>query len=387
MNICVVSMGFPYPGIPFLTFVGELCKALAAQGENITVVAPQSITKSFFRHNPMIPYKYQIIIPEGKNIMVYTPKVISVGTLPFLGRKINYFFTQRAITKTIKKEIKDVDVFYGHFFFQGYHALPEAIRRNKPIVVASGETEVTFRKEYTKHIDVFLDHLKGIICVSSKNKEEAIAAGLTDGINCIVLPNSVDNNLFRKLNKKECRETLGFPQDDFIVAFVGYFTHRKGSRRVSDAITMLHDEHVKSVFIGRNNDGEDVEPNCEGILFKGSMDHEKIPAYLSAADVFVLPTRAEGCPNAVVEALACGLPVVSSDRKFNYDVCDETNSILVEPDDVEAISQAIKKLKDNPDLRESLSRGALAKAEGLTISERAKKIISFIKKQIDYKID
>lgn len=385
MKICFISGGFPYPGIPFLTFVGELCKAMAAQGEEIIVVAPQSITHRLFRHEPKIPYQYKINIEGGKDIVVYSPKIISFGMLPFIGKKVNYFFSQRAVTKTIKKEIGDVDVFYGHFFFQGYHALPEALRRNKPIIVASGETEVTYRSEYAAHIKEFLMHLKGIICVSTKNKEEAIAAGLTDGANCVILPNSVDSNLFRKLDKKKCREKLGFPQDDFIVAFVGYFTHRKGSRRVSDAITMLHDEQIKSIFIGRNNDGEDVEPNCEGILFKGSMDHEKIPDYLGAADVFVLPTRAEGCPNAVVEALACGLPVISSDRKFNYDVCDESNSILVEPDDVEAISKAIKKLKDNPDLRESLSRGALAKAEGLTISERAKKIISFIKQQIDYK--
>ena len=382
MNICIVSEGFPFPGIPFLTFVGELCKAIAAQGEKLTVVAPQSLTKSLFRHEPKIPYRYVIDIPSGKNIVVYTPKIITVGTLPWIGKKINYFFSQRAVTRTIKKEIVDVDVFYGHFFFQGYHALPEAIRRNKPIVVASGETEVTFRKEYNGHINDFLNHLKGIICVSSKNREEAIAAGLTNGKNCIVLPNSVDGNLFRKLDKRECREKLGFSQDEFIVAFVGYFTHRKGSRRVSDAITMLQDKQIKSIFIGKNNDGVEVEPNCEGILFKGSMDHEHIPIYLGAADVFVLPTRAEGCPNAVVEALACGLPIISSDRKFNYDVCNETNSILVEPDDVEAISKAIKKLKDDSILREKLSNGALEMAKNLTITERAKRIIGFIKQQI-----
>lgn len=385
MKICVVSQGFPYPGIPFLTFVGELCKAIAAQGEEVTVVAPQSLTKSLFRHEPKIPYRYEITITGGKNIVVYTPKIITVGTLPWVGEKINYFFSQRAVTRTIKKEIADVDVFYGHFFFQGYHALPEAVRRDKPIIVASGETNVTFRKEYKSHLSEFLKHLKGVVFVSTKNKEQAIEAGLTDGKNCVVLPNSVDGSLFRKLDKRDCREKLGFPQDEFIVAFVGYFTYRKGSRRVSDAISMLKDEHIKSIFIGRNNDGEDVEPNCDGILFKGSMDHEHIPIYLGTADVFVLPTRAEGCPNAVVEALACGLPVISSDRKFNYDVCNETNSILVEPDDVEAISKSIKKLKDDPILREKLSVGALEMAKNLTITERAKRIISFIKQQTGIK--
>ena len=378
MKICVVSQGFPYPGLPFFTFVGELCKEMVAQGEEITVVSSQSIFKPLFRHEPRIPFNYKVSVEGGYEMIVYTPKVFSVGSLPKIGPKINHFFVQRAVTRTIRKYVKDVDVFYGHFFFEGFHALPEAVRRNKPIIVASGETNVTFRKEYTKQLKVYMEHLKGIIFVSTKNKDEAIKYGLTDGNNSIILPNSVDANIFRPLDRKECREKLGFSQNDFIVAFTGYFTHRKGSRRVSDAITMLDDENVKSIFIGRNNEGDEVEPNCKGILYKGFMDHDQIPTYLCAADIFVLPTRAEGCPNAVVEALACGLPVVSSDRKFNYDVLDDTNSIMVDPDDVEAISKAIKKLKEDPELRNRLSEGALKKAGDLTIQERAKKIRKFI---------
>ena len=380
MKICVISQAFPYPGLPQYTFVGELCKAMASMGEEITVVAPQSIFRPLFRHEPVIPFKHVVKVENGKDIVVYTPKVVSVGMLPFRV-KVNHFFAQRAINNTIKKYIKDVDVFYGHFFFEGFHALPEALRRNKPIIVASGETNVTFRESYKPYMSDFMKHLKGIICVSTKNKEEAIEAGLTNGRNCIILPNSVDNSLFYKRNKEECRAELGFPKDVFLVAFVGYFTHRKGSRRVSDAITLLQDRQIKSIFIGRNNDGDEVEPNCEGILYKGFMDHDKIPTYLCAADVFVLPTRAEGCCNAVVEALSCGLPVISSDRNFNYDVLNDKNSIMVDPDDVEAISKAIKTLKDDPDRCESMSKAALEMAGSLTIKERARKIIAFIKQQ------
>lgn len=385
MKVCVVSQGFPYPGLPFFTFVGEICKEMAAQGEEITVISPQSIFKPIFRHDPKIPFKYRLPVEGGKDVVVYTPKVFSVGSLPFIGVAVNHFFAQRAITKTIRKYVKDVDVFYGHFFFEGFHALPEAKRRGKPIIVASGETNVTYRKEYTPYLKDYLNQLKGIIFVSTKNKDEAIKYGLTDGSNSVVLPNSADRTLFRPLNRRECRAKLGFSDDDFIVAFAGYFSERKGSKRVSDAIAKLNDTHIKSLFIGKNTQGENVEPNCEGILYKGFMDHDKLPTYLCAADVFVLPTLAEGCCNAVVEAICCGLPVISSDRKFNYDVLDESNSIMVDPLDVDAISQAIKKLKDNPDLREKLSKGAIVKAEDLTISQRAKKIISFIKKQTGIK--
>lgn len=386
MKICVISQAYPYPGIPQFTFVGEICKEMAAQGEEITVVAPQSVFRPIFRHETRIPFKYIIPIQNGKDIVVYTPKVLSVGNLPLLGVKINHYFVQHAISRTIRKHVRrDIEVFYGHFFFEGFHALPEAIRRNKPIIVASGETNVTYRDEYTKLLKKYLNQLKGIIFVSTKNKDEATAAGLTDGTNCVVLPNSVDSKFFYQQDRNKCRERLGMSNDDFIIAFNGYFSYRKGSRRVSDAITKLNDKHIKSIFIGRNEDGDDVEPNCDGIVFKGYMDHDKLPVYLCAADIFVLPTRAEGCCNAIVEALACGLPIISSDRNFNYDVLNEKNSILVDPDDVEAISKAIKTLKDDPARRESMSKAALEMAESLTIKERARRIISFIKQQIGIK--
>ena len=89
-----------------------------------------------------------------------------------------------------------------------------------------------------------------------------------------------------------------------------------------------------------------MQPDCEGILFKGKLPHEEIPLYLNTADVFVLPSLAEGCSNSIVEAMACGLPVISSDLSFNYDILNADNSILVNPNDVGEISAAIKKLMD-----------------------------------------
>ena len=134
---------------------------------------------------------------------------------------------------------------------------------------------------------------------------------------------------------------------------------------------------VKSIFIGSG----EQEPDCDGVLFKGRLPHKEIVTYLNAADIFVLPTLAEGCCNAVVEAMACGLPIVSSDLPFNDDILDETNSIRIDPMDVNAISKAIEKLWKDEDLRSKLADGALKRAKSLTIESRADNILRFMENQ------
>ena len=125
-----------------------------------------------------------------------------------------------------------------------------------------------------------------------------------------------------------------------------------------------------------------VKSRYPDILFKGKLPHDDIPTYLNAADAFVLPTLHEGCCNAVVEGMACGLPIISSNRPFNWDVLDETNSIMIDPESVEEIRNAIVELRDNPERRDQLSIGALEKAKDLTIGKRASKIAEFIQSRI-----
>ena len=98
--------------------------------------------------------------------------------------------------------------------------------------------------------------------------------------------------------------------------------------------------------------------------------------------MFVLPTQKEGCCNAIVEALAMGLPVISSDGAFNDDILDEKNSMRINPDDVEAIAGAIKKIKEDSALRKQMSEYSLSRHANYSIEGRAQRIVEFINKQI-----
>lgn len=146
----------------------------------------------------------------------------------------------------------------------------------------------------------------------------------------------------------------------------------------------MNDESIKSIFIGSKISDQkiDYSPNCPGIVFCGKLPHEKIPIYLNCADVFVLPTLAEGCSNSIAEAMACGLPIISSDLDFNHDILDETNSILINPLDVTAIAGSIRFLKDNPIKRHKMSLASLRKAKELDLATRAVKILNFMSEKM-----
>lgn len=217
-----------------------------------------------------------------------------------------------------------------------------------------------------------------MVCVSTKNKDESVGYGLTTAEKCYVKPNAVNSKLFRKLDKKDCRTKLGIPEETFIVSFVGAFIPRKGTMRVSKAIENIKGKPVCSFFIGH---GEE-DPQCDNILYKGKLPHEQIPLYLNASDVFVLPTQGEGCCNAIVEAMSCGLPVISSNLPFNWDILDKSNSIMIEPNDIQALSEAIIFLRDNESERLEMAESSLKKAQSLTIDQRASEIIGFIKSKM-----
>lgn len=148
--------------------------------------------------------------------------------------------------------------------------------------------------------------------------------------------------------------------------------------RVSEAIKRLDDDSIKSVFIGGQVEGKKLDPDCKGIIFKGTLKHNQIPEYLSAADVFVLPTLAEGCSNSIVEALSCGLPIISSNLLFNHDILNSKNSIMIDPTSIDDIMSAIMKIKNNTKLANALRTGAIETAKALTIENRVKAITDFI---------
>ena len=367
MNILIITPDYPTERENNYAFVEQLVNEWARVGHHCTVVSTYSISK----HKHFCPFHTSKTIGSGK-VDIYRPNTISFSNFQFMGVSPSSVMYRWGMMRAFKAIKTKQDVVYCHFWQSAILGTEYAKLHNIPCYVATGESEI---KKLLGNADVsFAKDVKGVICVSSKNRDESIELHLTTKDKCKVLPNAVNSDLFHKMDKGECRRKLGLEKDVFIIAFVGAFIERKGPDRVSAAINQISGKSVYSLFIGTGN----VSPTANNILHCGKVMHDDIPTYLNAADVFVLPTLKEGCCNAVVEAMACGLPIVSSNLSFNWDVLDESNSIMIDPMDVDEIKKAIELLRDDESLRARLSDGALEKAKSLTIDQRAKRIIEFI---------
>ncbi len=365
-------------------FFRNLVYSIADRGCQCTVIMPLSVThyrgKAF-----SVPYEVDDVTPNGHHVRVLFPKCVTYSAKKIgkwsTGRLSEHSF-QKAAVRAASKLNEKFDCVYGHFFLEGGLAAAAVGRKlNIPSFIAYGECSYETEVEYS-YGDIKADELKslrGIITVSTDNSNELKRRKVFDSFPKYLAPNGIDPDIFHKMDQAQCRKQLKIQEDLFVVGFVGGFIERKGTRRLLEAVNQA--EGVYAAFAGK---GEE-KPEGEKVVFCGALEHDHIPVLLNAADIFVLPTLAEGCCNAVIEAMACGLPVVSSDLPFNHDILNETNSILIDPMNTDEIRDAIIRLQNDAELRQKLSQGALETAKQLTLEARTDHILGFIEESISGK--
>lgn len=380
-NICFILDWYPTKTNNGCVFAKHLICAIADQGYECTVIAPNIIGKDALKEANKVSYERVEYTDKGSKIKIFAPFYIHCSSHKAT-MKISMNNHYRAVMKTIHRHGLKPDVIYGHFLYQcGLTAARVGEALGIPAYCACGENSLRLekgKKPYETGLiygnwKEIIKKLAGIVCVSSNNKKLLINNGFVEGdMKMEVFPNGVDAQKFYQMDKIACREQLGFSKDAYIVAYTGAFTANKGADRLSEALKSCTDTY--SIFMGQGP----VLIDCENVLFQGRVPNAEVAIYLNAADVFVLPTKGEGCSNAIIEALACGLPVISSDLPFNDDILNEKNSLRIDVESIEQIRDSIMQLKDNRILRQKLTEGAKASAECLDINKRASRILEFM---------
>lgn len=373
-RMLVISEGFPNENCRYrYTFLEQIVTGFADQGITVTVICPVYNTEKKYYFKNYWEYKSK----TGNTVRVYQPiihnySVRKIGPIK-LG-VLTYYSFKNAIFDIVKKNTINPDVVYSHFMFpSGCVAAELGDYLRIKSFCACGESNIDrfIAPVGIEYLRSRFRNISGIISVSSENKKIIENKGIAPNSPIIVLPNGVDHELFHQLDKSACREKLGLKDEDFVGIFVGGFNENKGINRVEEASVIV--DGLKMIYLGANG----KLPSKGDIAFCGKVAHDRIPEFLCAADFFVLPTRAEGCCNAILEAMACGLPIISSDRPFNYDILSEDSAILIDPDDIGSIVSSIEKVRDR-EVASRLSKCSLERVNKLRIEQRVKDIIAFL---------
>lgn len=383
-HIAIIAENYPSKDRQVLVFVQELVHALIEQNVKVTIIAPQSIVHALIHRQGFLP-KYSIGVTESmKTYDVYRPYTISAGNYRVFSKLVDFF--NRWVVRTRVRKVNP-DVLYAHFWSSALTIYKYALKYAIPLFVACGEGDDALEDMVNilskEQIENLASAVTGVVSVSSENKRKCVKYRLATESDVQVFPNGVNTDIFFKTDVSELKNHLGVKDGDFVVGFVGGFIPRKGPDRIAEAIKKLNDPHIKSIFIGKPFAGYPYDFDCPGILHKGPVEHCLLSKYLNCMDVFVMPTLNEGCCNAIVEALAVGLPVISSDRPFNDDILNEQNSIRIDPNDIDAIAEALRIYRDNTKMRLVNSQYSILNREKYSIAHRAKNILDFIDIQLN----
>jgi glycosyltransferase involved in cell wall biosynthesis len=184
--------------------------------------------------------------------------------------------------------------------------------------------------------------------------------------------NPVDTQVWHPGNRSEARATFGISDQTWVVAWHGRVAlHKKGLDVLLDAwehVCSQTDHDLLLLLVGTGDDADRFERRLasignSSILWHNRFlhDQEIVRHHLSAADVYVFPSRYEGLPVALLEAMACGLPVVATEFEGVREIIDGTEAsggVLVPQGDSGALAAAIVRLLRNTDVRLELGKRA-----------------------------
>lgn len=188
--------------------------------------------------------------------------------------------------------------------------------------------------------------------------------------------NPVDLSVWQIEDRKIARDILGIPQTDRIVVYHGRIEiHRKGLDVLLDAWKQLEkhdtDGNLRLLLIGTGGDDEKLRQLIQELGLHRVMwvnefinDRTVMQRYLSAADLYTLPSRHEGFPIAPLEAMACKLPVVAADAPGIADIFEYgelSGGVVVPCGDAGALASAINRVLDDDALRDQLSQSSYSR--------------------------
>ncbi|MDA5193583.1 glycosyltransferase family 4 protein [Alphaproteobacteria bacterium LMG 31809] len=373
MKILTFSSLFPNVAMPsFGVFVENRLRHLVESGEvEARVVAPVPWCPGAYKNYQAAPAQE---IRHG--IEVVHPRYL---TAPGIGMYIQPWTLYRAALPVLRRIIRDgydFDLIDAHYFYpDGVAATWLGKALGKPVVITSRGTDLTLIPNYglpRRLIQQGIKDADGLITVSGSLRDKLLELGAPVD-KPRVLRNGVDLGMFQPLDREAIRARLGITGTTLLS--VGYLIPRKGNEITVGALPDLPD--VTLLLAGTGEDEGMLRKLAadlgvaDRVRFLGAVAHHDLADYYNAADILVLASSREGMANVLLEAIACGTPIVGSPIPGMDEVVDPPESgVIMTSRTPKACAEAVAKLLANmPDraatraYAESLSWDATTKGQ------------------------
>jgi len=302
---------------------------------------------------------------------------VSIYKLPVNKKDIHYWTQREIITyswktkKFIDKLMKEKEYDVCHAFFSvPCGAVAYLFRKKIPYIVSLRGSDVP---GFNKRFGVQYIFLKPLI-KKIWNDAGAVVAN-SQGLKELALNTSPSQEIgviYNGIDVSEFEPNFDSTSDDEIrVVCVSRLIERKGINYLIEAVEKLKDKQIQLILVGEGNQEDALRKLVDNLKipdkvdFKGYVDHDQIAEIYRNSDIFVLPSLNEGMSNALLEALAAGLPVIVTDTGGTSELLDG-NGVLIPMGDSDAIAEAIRGFADNPEGRLQMGLRSREIAEGMS---------------------
>lgn len=257
-----------------------------------------------------------------------------------------------SIVKDLMRVIRqrDIQVVRTHQYHANLYGRLAAWLCRVPCIVPSLHNVYTRdRKIHRRVLNNLLGRISDrVIAVSEAVKDDIMAYDGLSANKITVLHNGVEEGRFSGVEGTEARSVLRIPADAIVVGTVGSLKYQKGQKYLVEAISLVLKQFPGTVLliVGDGPAGGELRELVkqrgieDSVIFTGS--RRDVPAMLASMDIFVFPSLWEGMPNALVEAMASGKPIIATDIKPNREVLGpEHAGIFVPCEDSMAIASEI----------------------------------------------
>lgn len=278
-------------------------------------------------------------------LRVHHPRTLHI---PKFGRSIAAPLFAASLLPTVRRYRSKVDVVLGSWAHpDGCAAVALAKLLGVPSVVKLHGTDINTGMHLAgprRAMKAMLPKADAIVSVSSELSRRVMTLGVSPERIHLVM-NGVNASMFRPQSRSEARRALGLPESGKLALCVGNLIDAKGVLDLRDAFARIADSNpdLQLVFVGDGKARASLETNMPPrMTVAGSQPFEKIPLWMAASDLLVLPSWNEGTPNVVLEALACGRRVLASNVGGVPDlITSDALGALVPAKDPEALALAL----------------------------------------------